>query len=201
MTSRQISVALGALMALSVARAGERPPIIANEGAIRDKWMLAPGAKIANAEYPPQFAADGADVCLALGYLIKADGSTSDFQVLKQWNSVNAESEPTEGFWQAFAQAGANALAQWRFQARPEVESPVPTWTVATLAFQAGAPTPPAELRAHCAIPDLAEHMAAMKKKGDVDDLHRRQVEQDYREQDRRALEQIQRRAQQARQP
>ena len=60
---------------------------VANEGTIGDKWALADGATLATPAYPPAMAARGDDVCLALGYLINPDGSTSDFAVLRQWNS------------------------------------------------------------------------------------------------------------------
>ena len=129
--------------------------IIANEGKIGDRWKLAEGATLATPAYPTQFAARGDDACVALGYLINPDGTTSDFAVLKQWTSSTGDAEPQDGYWQAFAQSGADALSQWRFQPRPEVTGVRPTFTVATLAFT-GAKGAGGDIRGHCTISDLA---------------------------------------------
>jgi hypothetical protein len=128
---------------------------IANEGTIGDKWMLADGTTLALAAYPAALASRGDDVCIALGYRIREDGTTSDFAVLKQWNSATKEDEPAEGYWQAFAQAGADAVAQWRFKPRPEVTIPRATYTVATIAFT-GAHSQAGDFKNHCRISDLA---------------------------------------------
>ena len=127
---------------------------IANEGTIGDRWMLADGLKLATPTYPPAFADRGANVCVSIGYRIRPDGSTADMAVLKQWNSEKADAEPEEGFWRAFAEAGADALGQWRFKPRPEVTNPRTTYTAATLTFQGK--DPPADLASHCRVADLA---------------------------------------------
>jgi hypothetical protein len=129
--------------------------VYANEGKIGDRWMLAEGATLATPEYPAAMAARGDDVCIALGYLIKPDGTTSDFAVLKQWNSGQGEREPQEGYWQAFAQSGADALSQWRFSPKPGAPATRPTYTVATLAFT-GANGTGGDIRGHCRIDDVA---------------------------------------------
>ena len=137
---------------------------IANEGAIGDRWMLAEGATLATPAYPPQMAARGDDVCLALGYQINPDGSTSDFAVLKQWNSTGGDEQPAPGYWQAFAEAGADALSQWRFQPRPGKASLQPTYTVATLAFT-GANGEGGNIRSHCQVDDLAGLLQEQKSR------------------------------------
>src|SRR5689334_19673500 len=55
---------------------------IANEGAIADEWMLAPGAKLAAPGYTKEMKESGDNVCVALGYAINPDGKTSDFTLL-----------------------------------------------------------------------------------------------------------------------
>ena len=108
---------------------------------------------------PPQYAAQQAEACVAIGYLINPDGSTSDFALLKSWTSANVPSRSTQEYWSAFAQASAQALSQWRFQPRPEVQAPRPVYTVATLLFAAQTP----QLRDRCAIPDLAARLRELR--------------------------------------
>ena len=129
---------------------------IANEGAIRDEWMLADGVKLAAPSYPAALSERGDNVCVAIGYSIKPDGSTSDFMLLKNWSSSMGEKEPEAGYWDAFAQAGAGALSQWKFKPRPEVTTPRPTYTVATMHFMGKEAMDAAALRSHCTISDLA---------------------------------------------
>lgn len=136
------------------------PVRVANEGGIKNAWTLPPGVKLSAPAYPPQFADRAVQVCVGVGYLIDADGSTSHFALLKGWNSEGGEREPAEGFWAAFAQASAAALQQWRFQPRPEVTRPVPVYTVATMLFGKQGTALPPELRRRCAITNLARHLA-----------------------------------------
>ena len=139
----------------AVAQAGDRVRIV-NEGGIRDEWMLADGVKLAAPGYPAAFAERGDNVCVAIGYAIKPDGTTSDFAVLKNWSSSTGGKEPVDGFWEAFAQAGAGALSQWKFKPRPEVATPQQTYTVATMHFMGKEATDAGVLRSHCSISDLA---------------------------------------------
>ncbi|TAK39581.1 MAG: hypothetical protein EPO30_02480 [Lysobacteraceae bacterium] len=157
--------------------AGAGADRIANEGTIGDRWMLAEGASLPGPVYPPHLAARGANACIALGYRIEPDGSTSGFRVLQQWNSESGASEPVEGFWGAFAQAGADAVSQWRFQPRPGV-TPEPTFTVATLGFEGGHEPGGAAVNAHCRLADLAARLDELGKtrvdplKPELDRLH-----------------------------
>ena len=63
---------LATLLAAS-ANAGDRIRV-ANEGGIRDAWTLPAGAKLAVPAYPAAFAASPAEACVAIGYLIHAEG-------------------------------------------------------------------------------------------------------------------------------
>ena len=165
-----LATAAGAIAADSPVRS-DPPQRVANEGTIGDNWTLAPGATLPAPVYPPHLAARGANACIALGYLIERDGTTSGFEVLKQWNSESGEDEPVSGFWEAFANAGADAVAQWRFQPRPGKVA-VPTYTVATLGFEGGRTPGGAAANRHCRIGELADHLAQMKQRrqdrGDV---------------------------------
>lgn len=134
-----------------------------NEGGIRDEWMLADGVKLVAPGYPAAFAERGDNVCVAMGYAIKPDGITSDFVLLKAWTSSTGDKEPVDGFWEAFTQASAGALTQWKFKPRPEVKKPQPTYTVATMNFMGKQATDAAGLRSHCAISDLASFVQKNK--------------------------------------
>jgi hypothetical protein len=137
---------------------------IVNEGGIREDWAAADGAKFNAPGYPAAFASRGDDVCLAMGYAIKEDGTTDDFAIVKAWSSSRGEDEPATGFWQAFGQAGAVALADWKFKPRV-INGAVPTYTVATLMFQGKGAVTSADLRSHCAVNDL--RTAVQQKQAD----------------------------------
>lgn len=157
MSSRlKLCVSIAVLVALyaTVGMAKDRVRVV-NEGGIRDAWMLADGIKLAAPGYPAAFAERGDNVCVAIGYSILPDGSTSDFALLKSWSSSTGEKEPVAGFLDAFTQAGAGALSQWKFKPRPEVTSPQPVYTVATMHFMGKEATDAGALRGHCSISDL----------------------------------------------
>jgi hypothetical protein len=138
---------------------------VTNEGGIRDHWMLAPGVPLAVPQYPPQFAHRHDTVCIGVGYLLKPDGTTSDFALLKGWTSAGS-SEPEAGYWSAFAESAADALKQWRFQPRPEVAQAKPVYTVATFVFGNG-PGVAAAQRSKCAVPNLVARLRELKASRD----------------------------------
>lgn len=138
---------------------------VVNEGGIRDQWMLADGVQLAAPGYPAAFAGRGDNVCVAVGYAIKPDGTTSDFTLLKAWTSSTGEKEPVAGFWDAFAQTSAGALSQWRFKPRPGISSPRPTYTVATMHFMGKHATDAAGLQNRCRISDLPTFVQNQKSK------------------------------------
>lgn len=154
--------ALLTCICMTSAQAVDRVRVV-NEGGIRDQWMLADGVKLAAPGYPAAFANRGDNVCVAVGYAIKSDGSTTDFALLKAWTSSTAEKEPVDGFWDAFAQASAGALSQWKFKPRPEISSPQPTYTVATMHFMGKHATDAVELRNRCKISDLPTLVQSQK--------------------------------------
>lgn len=175
-----VPVALCLSIAAITASAADRVRIV-NEGGIRDEWMLADGVKLAAPGYPADFVARGDSVCVAMGYSIKPDGTTSDFAVLKAWNSSAAEKEPVAGFWDAFTQSSAHALSQWKFKPRPEVKAPQATYTVATMNFTGKNATDTDRLRGRCAIADLPQFVQQQKSsdfisgrdKQDMDNMRR----------------------------
>jgi len=155
---------------------------IANEGGIRDEWKLGEGVKLSAPGYPAAYATRGDNVCAALGYRIRPDGTTGDFTLLKIWNSSTGDVEPERGYWDAFSVASAGALSKWRFEPRAEVTAPRAVDTVATMTFMGKQAEDLAGLRSRCAIPDLKAWLERTKvdlaKRGD---LNRHQQEQNYR--------------------
>lgn len=196
MNRKQLLPFVLALALSSVAALAADKHRIANEGTIGDKWMLANGGTLATATYPAALAARGDNVCIAIGYLIDKDGATSDLAVLKQWNSESGAKEPMDGFWRAFAQAGADAVSQWRFKPRPDVKVVIPTYTVATLGFQGKQAIDPTELRGHCKIVDLADLLEKLKadpfQRGGI---NKQLQEHELQQQHQRDLDEIMRRA------
>lgn len=177
------------ILALSLAASNahaQSEPRIANEGGIRDEWMLADGIKLAAPGYPAAFAPRGDNVCLAMGYRINPDGTTGEFTMLKGWSSSGGEKEPLEGFWDAFSQASASALTQWRFKPRPEVGTPRPVDTVATMTFVGKQAQDAAELRGHCKVTDLASLLEQAKvQRARRGDMNRHQLDKAYQQQTR----------------
>lgn len=179
-SSIAVSTAILLSAACAAASAADRVRIV-NEGGIRDQWMLADGVKLAAPGYPASFAERGDNVCVAMGYGIKPDGTTSDFSLLKAWNSSTGEKEPVDGFWDSFMQASAGALSQWKFKPRPEVSKPETTYTVATLHFVGKEATDAAGLRSHCAISDLAGFVQQKKADAFQTGTRERQALESYR--------------------
>lgn len=136
---------------------------VVDEGGLGSRWALAEGATITGAAYPAEFAGRGDDVCVAIGYRIGADGRTSDFSVLEQWSSAGNRGEPVAGYWNAFAQSGANAVSEWRFQPKSGFVGR-DTYTVATVAFTGGGHAA-ADVGAHCRVGDLASAIQARQSR------------------------------------
>ena len=174
-----------ALAAGSGAQAQDRVRVV-NEGGIRGDWTLAPGTQLSAPGYPGAFAKTGDDVCVAVGYRIQPDGSTSDFSLLKTWSSRSGEGEAVEGYWDAFSQAADAALQQWKFAPRPEVGKPTSVDTVATMTFTGLQSVDAATLRGKCKIEDLAAFLEQVKvDMAKRSDLNRHQIENSYRQQTR----------------
>ncbi|MFT3761177.1 MAG: hypothetical protein QM761_00910 [Pseudoxanthomonas sp.] len=156
MRIRNLLLAAMAITVLPAAAADKIP--IANEGAISNRWAPVPGTLFTPA-YPDAYAKDPEQVCVAVGYLINADGHTSDFSLLKSWSS-GSDSRSRMKFWQTFAGDASQALALWQFAPAPGVAVPKPVYTVATFVF---GPGDAAATQGHCAISDLATRLVELR--------------------------------------
>ena len=144
-----LGVVLLAALAAGPALAAGGDAVYAAEGTIGNQWSAA--GDFASAVYPAQWVGRGDNVCLALGYRIRKDGTTGDFRVIDQWSSAGGRNEPAADYFAAFADAAATAVSQWRFQ--PRAGGAPETYTVATVGFSAGNGGDAGALRAHCASP------------------------------------------------
>ena len=135
---------------------------VANEGAIRDRWMLAPDTTLATPVLPDELAHGQGESCVAVGYLINPEGRTSDYAVLKSWSRTPPPKHLADAYWRGRAEAASQALAQWRFAPRPGVASAQPVYTVATFMFGI-TPAMSAQTRSRCAIVDLRKHLRDMR--------------------------------------
>lgn len=150
---------VGALLAVSLPCVAGNPIRIVGEGGTRELWTPASGVRFAMPAYPAAYAGNPESVCVAMGYLLNADGHASDFALLKSWSSGN-EPRSQAGFWRAFAEAASGALAQRRMVPRAGIASPEPVYTVATFAF---GPGEAAGVREHCAISDLSARLLELR--------------------------------------
>ena len=150
---------LAALAATTFQAAASDRIRIADEGSIRDQWTLASGTQLAAPAYPAEYAAEPEQVCVAIGYLLGADGHTSDFALLKSWSSGDQSGANTR-FWGAFAGAASQALAQWHFTPKEGVGTPSPVYTVATFVF---GPPGATGVRERCAVGNLTNRLLELR--------------------------------------
>ena len=153
---RPLLLAVLAAIVLPAAAADRIP--IANEGAIGDQWTLVPGSQLMP-PYPDAYARDPEEVCLVVGYLVNADGHTSDFSLLKSWTS-GSNSRSRKDFWAEFADLSSRALAQWKY-APKDAASAKPVYTAATFVF--GTPAAAAATKTHCEVSDLTTRLVELR--------------------------------------
>lgn len=130
---------------------------IADEGKL-DQWSLVAGTQLMP-PYPEAYAGNPEEVCMVVGYLVNADGTTSDFSLLKSWTS-GSNSRTRNKFWADFADLASRALAQWRYAPKAGA-SAAPVYTAATFVF--GTPQAAAATKANCAISDLTKRLVELR--------------------------------------
>lgn len=174
---------LAGAMASASAADGEEARV-ANEGGIGTWWRLADGVAIAAPGYPEASLAQRVDACLAVGYTIQPDGSTSDHVIVKRWSNA-AKGDAVA--WDQFGQAASSALSQWRF-ASTGIAAPRPTFTVATFTFVGGAEAPQG-LAGHCKVADVRDALLAARNDAyERGSLNREWLDRVYRETIRREM-------------
>jgi hypothetical protein len=150
-------ILLAALIAAALPVAAANKIKITDEGKL-DQWSLVPGTQLMP-PYPEAYARNPEEVCLVVGYLVNADGTTSDFSLLKSWAS-GSNSRSRKTFWAEFGDLASRALAQWRYAPR-DAASVEPEYTAATFVF--GTPQAAMATKEHCVMPSLAKRLLELR--------------------------------------
>lgn len=165
---KQCSVMMACIAVSAMATALAAEPVkVVPEGGLATDWAVASGVELAAPGYPGAFAQRGDDVCVAIGYRVQPDGRTSDYVMLGGWNSSRRDKEPVTGYWDAYSQAGAAALSQWRFAPKPgsSMHSSAAVDTVAVMTFRGESSTrATSDIRAKCAVPSLVARMQYVRR-------------------------------------
>ncbi|KFN43577.1 hypothetical protein [Arenimonas oryziterrae] len=141
---------------------------VVNEGSIARWWRLADGVTLSSPSYPKAMESRAPDVCVNIGYMVNKDGSVSDLLLLKFWSS-EGEQALSDSEMDAFLQPAAAVMKQWRFARKVDGPVPHPVYTSASMMFFGGKTGADASsIRAHCAIPDLAEFIDEWRNGGDT---------------------------------
>ena len=161
-------IVVTAMLASCMAAAGAAEAVkVVPEGGLAKDWIVQPGNELAAPGYPGTFADRGDDVCVAIGYRVQPDGTTSDYVMLGGWNSSRRYQQPATGYWDAYSQAGAAALSQWRFAPKPGdgMDSNAAVDTVAVMTFRGESSTrTTSDVRAKCAVPSLVARMQYVRR-------------------------------------
>lgn len=153
---------LGACVAATAALAAF-PVKIVDEGRLKQNGITS-DSKFAPPGFPASLASKGDNVCITIGYKILADGSTTDFGVLKSWSSATEDERPEGSYWEDVMNVTGSTVADWKFRKIDGGEL-VPVYTAATFTFRGTAPMEPTQLRAKCLITDLTAHVQEIKGK------------------------------------
>ena len=146
---------VGAGAALFAASTFAERITIVSEHQAPKSWTYAPDQPRVVAGYPTTVANKGRDVCVNIGYLIKSDGSTTEFAQMKAWSSDGGKDV------QAYAQSAAAAVSMWRFV--PATTKAHPIYTSATFVFDGSKALSVEDIRARCRIADLLGHVQKAK--------------------------------------
>lgn len=130
---------------------------LAQNGITSDSKFTPPG-------FPASLAAKGDSVCITLGYKIQADGTTTDFGVLKSWSSASEDKRPEGSYWEDVMNVTGTAVSEWKFR-KADGDNLVPVYTAATFSFRGTDQMEPSQLRAKCLITDLTAHVQEIKGK------------------------------------
>jgi hypothetical protein len=159
--------------AATAALAAERLTVL-SEGGAAAHWR--PVAEtIAVPAYPGILADKSEDVCIGVGYMLKADGSTSEFALLTAWGSKAGKAKADDPRFTPFAQNSLAAVQRWKFTSTAAAGTKInPIYTAATFAFSSNPAADVGQLKAHCVIADLSDFIAdaqaeAYRRRGNLD--------------------------------
>jgi hypothetical protein len=162
MNALRLTVPASILLASGVASAGRID--IVSEAQLAQAWQPDPNAKAYVAGYPDAVSDKSRDVCVNIGYLIKVDGSTSDFTEMKTWSSDAPEGKPKAEDARPYVQLAAALVSQRRFV---PVSKPRSVYTSATFAFDGSNSLAEEAILERCRIDDLPTFVARAKSRAD----------------------------------
>ena len=151
-----------ALLAAGAAAAGRID--IVSEAQVAQDWRPDPNQRRFVAGYPESAADKSRDVCVNIGFLIKADGSTSNFTEMKSWSSGAADGILTPAEADPYVQIAAAVVSRWRFV---PVARPRSIYTSASFAFDGSKSLGSAGILERCRIDDLPAFVALAKARAD----------------------------------
>ena len=171
-----------------------RQPKIVSQAQLAEYWQVGDGAPA------PRFRLKESpfgDVCVALGYRIKADGTTADFSLLKAWGSANPDVPPADDKIPALIQAAAGAASQRHYTSTVKDGEAKEVYTSGTFVFLASETSDPAKIGGNCDIADLksfvADAQAKAYRRGNMNKANEDQSRRDYTPTDAATLD-VQRR-------
>jgi hypothetical protein len=149
---------------------------ILSEGEAAQYWRPVPET-MAMPGYPSIIADKSEDVCISVGYLLKEDGTTSDFSLLNAWSSGDASAKPSDKRFLAFAQNSLAAVQRWHFSstAGPGARTQQ-VYTAASFAFSTRG-TDAGQLRGQCQVRDLPGFIAKAQAEASKRSLNRARLE------------------------
>lgn len=168
---------IGALCAtLATASLASDKLTILSEGDTAQYWRPIPET-MAMPGYPSIIADKSEDVCISVGYLLKEDGSTSDFALLNAWSSADESAKASDKRFLAFAQNSLAAVQRWRFSstAGPSAKTQQ-LYTAASFAFSTHG-TDVGQLRGRCQVRDLSDFIAKARAEASKNSLNRARLE------------------------
>ena len=170
---------LAATLALAIACTGafaaEDRLTILNEGDISSFWRPM-DETMAMPAYPGIVADKSEDVCVSVGYLLKEDGSTSDFAVLSAWGSKTDKTKPTDPHFLPFAQNALAAVQRWRYQSASGTARIRPIFTAATFAFSTSG-ADPTGVKGRCRIADLRQFITDAQAEASKNNITRSRMD------------------------
>ena len=166
------AIALVALLASGLALAAEATPSVISEGGVGAFWRQTTPELVL--PYPATAPDPAEDVCVSVGYLIKPDGSTSEFSMVNSWTSKH-KALPPGAKYAVFAQSAVAAVMQRHYApAQASGVAPSSVYTASTFAFSAKPDADQAALRSRCSVADLPGMVAKAQKGGRKDGSLRR---------------------------
>jgi len=153
---------------------------IVSEAQANKLWLPDPNARQFVAGYPESAPDKARDVCVSIGYLIGADGRTSNFTEMKSWTNATQDGALKQEEAAPYVQVAALVVSQWKFV---PVGKPHSIYTSSSFAFDGSRKLGEEGIRGQCRIDDLPAFVHRAKQRaesrGDLARAHREAYDRD----------------------